>query len=70
MQVPALALNGEKTTDNYVFAAGETLLVPAEVEDFYLVPRASGTVLLEAVVERHEVPLDFAEAPDEDRYLN
>ncbi len=70
VQVPAVAPNGEKAMDNYVFAAGETLLVPAEVEDFYLVPRSEGTVLLEAVVERHETPLDFAEAPEDDRLLN
>ena len=70
VQVPAAAPNGEKAMDNYVFSAGETLLVPAEVEDFYLVPRAEGTVLLEAVVERHETPLGFAESPEEDRYLN
>lgn len=70
VQVPVTAANGEKTTDNYVFGAGETLLVPAEVEDFYLVPRAEGTQLLEVVVERHEVPADFPEAQDEDRLLN
>ena len=70
VQVPVTAAGGEKAMDNYVFAAGETLLVPAEVEDFYLVPRSEGTVLLEAVVERHESPLGFSEAQEEDRLLN
>ena len=71
VQVPLKAPNGERTTENYVFGAGETLLVPAEVETFYLVPRAEGTRLLEVVVERHEVPSDFTEAPqEEDRLLN
>lgn len=70
VQVPVTAPNGEKTTDNYVFAAGETLLVPAEVEDFYLVPRAEGTRLLEVVVERHELPSDLSDVQEEDRLLN
>lgn len=70
VQVSATAPNGEKTMDNYVISAAQTLLVPAEVEDFYLVPRAEGTQLLEVVVERHEVPEDFAPAQEEDRLLN
>ena len=71
VQVPLTAPNGERMTDNYVFGAGETLLVPAEVESFYLVPRAEGTRLLEVVVERHEAPTDFAGTqPEEDSLLN
>ena len=70
VQVPSLAPNGERTMENYVFGTGETLLVPAEVPDFYLAPRAEGTLLLEAVVERHEQPGDFAEVPEEDRLFN
>ena len=61
---------GEKKTDSYGIAAGDTLLVPAEIPDFYLVPRAEGTLLLEAVSERHEMPDDFAEAPDGEKLLN
>lgn len=38
--------------DSYVIHAGETLFVPAEVDDFYLVPRQSGTVLIETMVDR------------------
>lgn len=70
LQVPALSPNGERAMDSYIIGAGETLLVPAEVPDFYLVPRAEGTLLLEAVVERHELPEDFAETPGEDRLFN
>ena len=70
VQVPAEAPNGEKTTDNYGIKAGETLLVPAEVPDFYLVPRAEGTLLLEAVVERHELPEDFVSDTEGDRLFN
>lgn len=39
---------------NYQLGAGETLLVPAEVEDFFLVPRQSGTELIEVLVEKSE----------------
>jgi hypothetical protein len=40
------------------------------VPDFYLSPRAEGSLLLEAVVERHEQPGDFAETLEEDRLFN
>lgn len=42
--------------DSTVLKAGETVLVPAEIEDFFLVPRQSGTVLVEVLVEREEEP--------------
>ena len=61
---------GEKKTDSYAVAAGETLLVPAEIPDFYLVPRVERTLLLEAVSDRHEIPDDFAESPDGNKLLN
>ncbi|MBR1576376.1 MAG: class I mannose-6-phosphate isomerase [Bacteroidales bacterium] len=69
VQVPAGMPGGEASMDNYGIGAGEALLVPAEVPDFYLVPRAEGTLLLEAVVERHEVPEDFP-GRSGDRLLN
>jgi mannose-6-phosphate isomerase len=49
IQVPAAG--GMEST---VIRAGETVLVPAEVDDFYLVPRQSGTELVEVLVEREE----------------
>ena len=51
VQVPAA--DGMEST---ILSAGETVLVPAEIEDFYLVPRQSGTVLVEILVEREEEP--------------
>ena len=51
VQVPAGG--GMEST---ILKAGETVLVPAEIEDFYLVPRQSGTVLVEVLVEREEAP--------------
>jgi mannose-6-phosphate isomerase len=49
IQVPSVKENGEAYMHNYEFAKGETILVPAEMPDFYLVPRDRSTVLLEAV---------------------
>ena len=49
VQVPAPG--GMEST---VVKAGETVLVPAEIDDFFLVPRQSGTVLVEVLVEREE----------------
>jgi mannose-6-phosphate isomerase len=51
VQVPAAG--GMEST---ILSAGETVLVPAEIEDFYLVPRQGGTVLVEVLVEREEEP--------------
>ena len=39
---------------NYTVKAGECILVPAEVPDFFLVPVARGTSLLEVTVEKRE----------------
>ena len=41
--------------------AGETVLVPAEVDEFYLLPRASGTTLIETLIEPR---------PEHDSYLD
>ena len=40
--------------ETYEFAKGETILIPAELPDFYLVPRDKNTVLLEAVTRPEE----------------
>lgn len=47
--------------DSYTVEAGDTVLVPSEVYDFYLVPRQSGTVLIEAMVDKFE---------EEDKYID
>ena len=49
IQVPVENEAGGKSMDNYIIKTGETVLVPAQMEDFYLVPRDRTTVLLEAV---------------------
>lgn len=56
VQIPSVKPNGEAYMDNYEFVKGETILIPAEMPDFYLVPRDRSTVLLEAV---SRIPEDF-----------
>ncbi len=43
----------EPGIDSYRIMAGEVILVPAEVTDFFIVPEDRDTVLLEATVEPH-----------------
>lgn len=49
VQVPSVKENGEACMENYEFSKGETILVPADMPDFFLVPRDRETLLLEAV---------------------
>lgn len=67
IQVPS-EKDGKPVMDNYEFAKGETILVPADMEDFYLVPRDTKTVLLEAVTR----PVDEVDAyidPETEAFL-
>lgn len=68
IQVPSTKDNGEAYMENYEFSKGEVILVPAEMPDFYLVPRDRSTVLLEAVT-RPENLLDAYIDPDTDAFL-
>ena len=68
IQVPSVKENGEQYMENYEFAKGETILVPAELEDFYLVPRDPETMLLEAVT-RPEEALDEYIDPETEAFL-
>ena len=54
IQVPATKESGEAYMETYELAKGETVLVPAELPDFYLVPRDRSTVILEAVTRPEE----------------
>lgn len=45
-----------QAVDSHRFAAGETLLIPAEVEEFTLVPLEPGTQVLEITVEHRSDP--------------
>jgi mannose-6-phosphate isomerase len=55
IQVPSTKENGEAYMENYEFKKGETILVPADMPDFFLVPRDPDTLLLEAVTRPEEI---------------
>ena len=55
IQVPSTKENGEAYMENYEFKKGETILVPADMPDFFLVPRDPETLLLEAVTRPEEI---------------
>ncbi|MBQ7810927.1 MAG: hypothetical protein IJ394_00055 [Bacteroidales bacterium] len=54
IQVPSENADGEACMDNYELGKGETVLIPADMPDFFLVPRDRSTVLLEAVTRPSE----------------
>lgn len=68
IQVPSARPDGEAFMDNYEFKKGETMMIPADMADFYLVPRDRSTVLLEAVTRVQE-DLDAYIDPNTDPYL-
>ena len=55
--------------DNYILKAGETILVPAQMQDFYLVPRDRSTVLIEAVTRPVDELDDYID-PATEAYLD
>ena len=69
IQVPSTKENGEACMENYEFKKGETILVPADMPDFFLVPRDRDTILLEAVT-RPEEALDAYIDPDTEAFLD
>ena len=68
VQVPSTKPGGEAYMENYEFKEGETIMIPADMPDFYLVPRDRSTVLLEAVTRVRD-ELDAYIDPDTDPYL-
>ena len=54
--------------DTYEFSKGETIMVPADMPDFYLVPRDKDTVLLEAMTRPAEYVDDYID-PDTEAFL-
>lgn len=69
IQVPSVRENGEACMENYGLAKGDTILVPADMPDFFLVPRDRSTMLLEAVCR----PVDEVDAyidPDTEAFLD
>lgn len=68
IRVPSKNDRGEDCMENYEFAKGETVLVPAEMPDFFLVPRDRSTVLLEAVCRPEEGPDAYID-PETEAFL-
>lgn len=68
IQVPAVKEDGEAYMENYEFVKGETILVPADMPDFYLVPRDRSTVLLEAVTRPVDEQDEYID-PDTEAFL-
>ena len=54
--------------ENTVVKKGETVLIPADMPDFFLVPRDRDTILLEATVEKREEKDDYIN-PNTEPYL-
>lgn len=68
IQVPSVDADGNACMDNYGLSKGETILVPADMPDFFLVPRDRETILLEAVC-RPEEEVDGYIDPETEAYL-
>ena len=68
IQVSAVNEKGEKCMDTYQVNKGDTVLVPADMPDFFLVPTDRDTLLLEATVDRSE-EMDAYIDPDTEPYL-
>ena len=68
VQVPSVNEKGEDCMETYEISKGETILIPAELPDFYLVPRDRETVLLEAVTRPVE-ELDEYIDPNTEAFL-
>ena len=54
IQIPTINEKNEKCMESYDVKKGETVLVPAEIQSFFLVPRDRNTTLLETMVESHD----------------
>lgn len=67
IQVPARDGNGSGMA-NYPLAAGETVLVPADIDEFFLVPTDRDTVVIETVIEKRE-EVDSYINPDTEPFL-
>lgn len=68
IQIPSNKESGEACMENYEFAKGDTILVPADMPDFFLVPRDRSTILLEAVC-RPVDEIDEYIDPDTEAFL-
>lgn len=68
IQVPSQDENGQPKMESYEFSKGETIMVPADMTDFFLVPRDKDAVLLEAVTRPAEEIDDYID-PNTEAFL-
>ena len=68
IQVPVPDGKGGKMTESTELKKGETVLVPADMPDFVIVPTEKDTLLVEAMVERQE-EVDNYINPNTEPYL-
>lgn len=68
IQVPSEDENGQPKMENYEFSKGETIMVPADMPDFFLVPRDNSTILLEAVTRPAEYVDEYID-PNTEAFL-
>ena len=68
IQVPSQDEDGHPKMDSYEFSKGETIMVPADMPDFFLVPRDKGTILLEAVTRPVDEVDEYID-PDTEAFL-
>lgn len=54
--------------DVFVLKKGETVLIPADMDDFYIVPLEAGAKLIESMVERREETDEYID-PDTEPFL-
>ncbi len=68
IQVPSVKESGEAYMETYELSKWETVLIPADMPDFYLVPRDRSTVLLESVTSVEDEPDSYID-PDTEAFL-
>lgn len=67
-QVPATDKDGKKSMEEYRLRKGEVMLVPAEVQDFFVVPTDRNTILLEVTAGKRN-DIDEYIDPDTEPFL-
>ena len=68
IQVPAASGNGGKSMEDYRLKKGETILIPADMPDFFIVPTDRDTAVLEVMTEKREETDSYID-PDTEPYL-
>ena len=68
VQVPGTDGEGKKNMENFMLKKGEAMIVPAEVQDFFVVPADRDTVLIEVTAGERDDTDDYID-PDTEPFL-